>query len=100
MLARGTSRAGVHCGFSDGVVYRAVGVGRAGAAGSPIIAGFLFATLGNEQLLLVSAIMAIGAVIGAGLLWMLPMRNPDYDGADEAPLPETDAQPGPVRNAA
>src|SRR5690606_11876204 len=27
-----------------------LGVGRAGAAGSPIIAGFLFASLGNEQL--------------------------------------------------
>jgi hypothetical protein len=45
----------------------------------------------------VSAIMAIGAVIGAGLLWMLPMRDPDYEEADTAPLAGTDA---PVRKAA
>ena len=43
-----------------------LGVGRAGAAGSPIIAGFLFTALGNEQLLTVSAIMSIGAILGAG----------------------------------
>jgi MFS family permease len=56
-----------------------LGVGRAGAAGSPIIAGFLFTALGNEELLTVSAIMSIGAIIGAGLLFMLPMRDPDYE---------------------
>ena len=59
-----------------------LGVGRAGAAGSPIIAGFLFTWLGNDQLLTVSSIMSIGAIIGAGLLWMLPMRDPDYEEAD------------------
>jgi MFS family permease len=64
-----------------------LGVGRAGAAGSPIIAGFLFVWLGNEELLAVSAIMAIGAIVGAGLLFMLPMRDPDYEEADEAPQP-------------
>ena len=64
----------------------ALGVGRAGAAGSPIIAGFLFASLGNDNLLVVSAIMAIGAVIGAILLWFLPMRDPDYDVVDAEPL--------------
>jgi MFS family permease len=63
-----------------------LGVGRAGAAGSPIIAGFLFVALGNENLLAVSAIMAIGAVIGAGLIWLLPMRDPDYEAADMAPV--------------
>src|SRR5690606_21252928 len=74
-----------------------LGVGRAGAAGSPIIAGFLFTALGNEQLLAVSAIMAIGAVIGAGLLWMLPMRDPDYDDADAVPVASDAA---PARDAA
>ena len=59
-----------------------LGVGRAGAAGSPIIAGYLFVWLGNEELLTVSAIMSIGAIIGAGLLFMLPMRDADRE-ADE-----------------
>jgi MFS family permease len=59
-----------------------LGVGRAGAAGSPIIAGFLFTWLGNEELLTVSAIMSIGAILGAGLIWMLPMRDADRE-ADE-----------------
>jgi MFS family permease len=59
----------------------ALGVGRAGAAGSPIIAGFLFTWLGggNQHLLTVSAIMSIGAIIGAGLVWMVPMRDADHD---------------------
>jgi MFS family permease len=56
-----------------------LGVGRAGAAGSPIIAGFLFTWLGNEELLTVSAIMSIGAIVGAGLIWMLPMRDADRE---------------------
>jgi MFS family permease len=60
-----------------------LGVGRAGAAGSPIIAGFLFNALGNDRLLTVSVIMSIGAVIGAGLLFMLPMRDADADMAAE-----------------
>lgn len=68
-----------------------LGVGRAGAAGSPIIAGFLFTWLGNEELLTVSAIMSIGAIIGAGLLWLLPMRDADYDGAGAEPVPQSDA---------
>jgi MFS family permease len=59
-----------------------LGVGRAGAAGSPIIAGFLFVWLGNEELLTVSSIMSIGAIIGAGLIWLLPMRDADRE-ADE-----------------
>jgi predicted MFS family arabinose efflux permease len=59
-----------------------LGVGRAGAAGSPIIAGFLFTWLGNEELLAVSAIMSVGAILGAGLIWMLPMRDADRE-ADE-----------------
>lgn len=67
-----------------------LGVGRAGAAGSPIIAGFLFVWLGNEELLAVSALMAIGAVVGAALLWFLPMRDPDYEEADAAPIADID----------
>jgi MFS family permease len=59
-----------------------LGVGRAGAAGSPIIAGFLFTALGNSQLLAVSSIMSIGAIIGAGLVWLLPLRDADHNLAD------------------
>jgi MFS family permease len=70
-----------------------LGVGRAGAAGPPLIAGFLFATLGNDNLLIVSIIMSIGAIVGAGLIWMLPMRDPDYEEPSMVPLsssgPET-----------
>jgi len=54
-----------------------LGVGRAGAAGSPIIAGLLFTALGNDQLLTVSAIMAMGSIVGAVLLYMLPDRDGD-----------------------
>ena len=46
------------------------------------MAGFLFTALGNEELLTVSAIMSIGAILGAGLIWMLPMRDADRE-ADE-----------------
>src|SRR6478752_4960567 len=59
-----------------------LGVGRAGAAGSPIIAGFLFDALGKDQLLTVSIIMGFGSLLGAGLIWMLPMRDADRE-ADE-----------------
>ncbi len=65
-----------------------LGVGRAGAAGSPIIAGFLFSNVfggGNEHLLAVSSIMAIGAIIGALLVWMLPLRDPDYEDPSMVP---------------
>jgi MFS family permease len=66
----------------------ALGVGRAGAAGSPIIAGFLFTWLGggNQHLLTVSAIMSIGAILGAGLIWLLPMRDPDYEHPSMVPV--------------
>jgi predicted MFS family arabinose efflux permease len=63
-----------------------LGVGRAGAAGSPIIAGFLFVALGNSELLAVSAIMAIGAVLGAVMIWLLPMRDPDYEHPSMVPV--------------
>ncbi|MBO9519191.1 MAG: MFS transporter [Porphyrobacter sp.] len=61
-----------------------LGVGRAGAAGSPIIAGFLFTALGNSELFTVSVIMSLGAIIGAGLLWLLPLRDADAEMASEA----------------
>jgi MFS family permease len=56
-----------------------LGVGRAGAAGSPIIAGFLFDALGKSELLTVSLIMCSGAVLGAVLVWLVPLRDADAD---------------------
>ena len=54
-----------------------LGVGRLGAAGSPLIAGALFALLGNDELLVVSTIMAMGSVISLILFLMLPEREGD-----------------------
>jgi MFS family permease len=54
-----------------------LGIGRFGAAGSPIIAGALFKLLGNDELLTVSVIMASGSIISAVLFWMLPLRDAD-----------------------
>jgi MFS family permease len=59
----------------------ALGVGRAGAAGSPIIGGLLFAAFGDAELAAVAAVMAIGAVCGAAMLWLLPLADPDRDDA-------------------
>ena len=59
-----------------------LGVGRLGAAGSPILAGYLFTLLGNDELLAVSTIMALGSIISAVLLWLLPIRDADADLAD------------------
>lgn len=56
-----------------------LGVGRAGAAGSPIIAGFLFDTLGKSELLTVSLIMCSGAVLGAVMVWLVPLRDADAE---------------------
>lgn len=78
-----------------------LGVGRLGAAGSPIIAGFLFAWLGDSELLAVSLIMCIGALLGAVLLWMVPANDADEDFVQSAPLPRNDAETGaPVAKAA
>jgi MFS family permease len=57
----------------------ALGIGRAGAAGSPIVAGFLFKALGNESLLTVSLVMTLGSLIGVVLMLMLPLRDADLD---------------------
>ncbi len=54
-----------------------LGVGRAGAAGSPIIAGFLFDALGKSELFTVSLIMCAGSLIGAVLVWLVPLRDAD-----------------------
>ena len=63
-----------------------LGVGRMGAAGSPIIAGFLFKVLGNDQLLPVSLIMCSGAILGAVLVWLVPLRDADAE-ADLGDIP-------------
>jgi MFS family permease len=57
----------------------ALGVGRAGAAGSPILAGFLFTWLGNSQLLAVSTIMTVGSLLAIVLIWLLPLRDADRE---------------------
>jgi MFS family permease len=56
-----------------------LGVGRFGAAGSPIVAGFLFKNLGEDNLLTVSLIMSLGSVIAMVLLWMMPVRDADEE---------------------
>lgn len=55
----------------------ALGVGRLGAAGSPLLAGTLFGWLGDDQLLTVSIIMAMGSVVSLVLFLMLPERDGD-----------------------
>jgi MFS family permease len=61
-----------------------LGVGRLGAAGSPIIAGALFHWLGNDELLTVSAIMAMGSILSLLLFLQLPERDGDEVIADDA----------------
>lgn len=56
-----------------------LGVGRFGAAGSPIVAGFLFDYFGSDELFTVSAIMSLGSVLAAILLWVMPVRDADED---------------------
>lgn len=78
-----------------------LGVGRFGAAGSPIIAGFLFTWLGDSELLAVSIIMCSGSIIGAALLWFLPVSDADEEFIESAPLPGNAAETGaPVKKAA
>ncbi|HMA12235.1 MAG TPA: MFS transporter, partial [Steroidobacteraceae bacterium] len=57
----------------------ALGIGRAGAAGSPIVAGFLFKAWGNDELLPVSLVMTAGSLIGIVLMLMVPLRDADRD---------------------
>ncbi len=63
-----------------------LGVGRLGAAGSPLIAGALFTWLGNDQLLVVSIIMATGSILSLLLFLMLPEHDGDeLIGASDLP---------------
>ncbi|MEO8306841.1 MAG: MFS transporter [Pseudomonadota bacterium] len=66
----------------------ALGIGRAGAAGSPIVAGYLFTAFGGTgtekghliaHLMPVSLVMTIGSLVGVVLLLMLPLRDADRD---------------------
>ena len=59
-----------------------LGVGRFGAAGSPIIAGYLFKALGNDQLMLVSFLMSLGSAVALLLFLLLPMRDADAEMAE------------------
>ena len=61
-----------------------LGIGRLGAAGSPLMAGYLFKLLGNDHLLAVSAIMALGSLLSLVLLSQLPMRDADGDDITKA----------------
>jgi hypothetical protein len=56
-----------------------LGVGRMGAAGSPIIAGYLFSVFGDEALLLVSFLMSLGSAAALALFLLLPMRDGDAE---------------------
>jgi MFS family permease len=56
-----------------------LGVGRLGAASSPIIAGYLFTALGNSELLTVAVIMSLGSIASAVLLFLLPVRDADAE---------------------
>jgi MFS family permease len=58
-----------------------LGVGRFGAAGSPILAGALFDHFGKSELLTVSTIMAMGSVLSAVLFLLLPIRDADAETA-------------------
>lgn len=51
-----------------------IGIGRVGGAGSPILAGLLFQQ-GGLGLMAVSAIMAMGSIVAAIALALLPMRR-------------------------
>ncbi|MXO94341.1 MFS transporter [Erythrobacter arachoides] len=59
-----------------------LGIGRLGAAGSPIIAGALFSALGNDELFTVSCIMALGSIASLILFLKLPEREGDELVAD------------------
>ncbi len=57
----------------------ALGVGRAGAAGSPLVAGALFTALGNDQVLPVSIIMTAGCLLSIVMLLLVPLRDADRE---------------------
>ena len=57
----------------------ALGVGRAGAAGSPLVAGALFTALGNDQVLPVAIIMTAGCLLSIVMLLLVPLRDADRE---------------------
>ncbi len=57
----------------------ALGVGRAGAASSPLVAGALFTTLGNDQVLPVAVIMTAGCLLSIVMLLLVPLRDADRE---------------------
>lgn len=57
----------------------ALGVGRAGAAGSPLVAGALFTALGNAEVLTVSVIMTAGCLLSIVMLLLVPLRDADRE---------------------
>jgi hypothetical protein len=57
----------------------ALGIGRAGAAASPLVAGYLFTMLGNDKLLPVSFVMTAGSLLAVVMLLLLPLRDADRD---------------------
>ena len=61
-----------------------LGIGRIGAAGSPILAGLLFTQLGKDHLLTVSIVMALGSIAAAVMLFILPLRDADRDIVEQA----------------
>ncbi|AKH43811.1 4-hydroxybenzoate transporter PcaK [Croceibacterium atlanticum] len=78
----------------------ALGVGRLGAAGSPIAAGWLFDTIngGSENLLAVSAIMSVGSILAMLLLWIMPIRDADEEMEAATPLPQEGPEAGVPAN--
>jgi len=54
-----------------------LGIGRLGAAGSPLLAGALFGWLGDDQLQTVSIVMALGSILSLVLFLNLPERDGD-----------------------
>jgi benzoate transport len=65
-----------------------LGIGRFGAAGSPVVAGLLFTYLGNDQLLPVSIIMALGSLAAAYMLFILPLKDGDKEFMGKIPAGE------------
>jgi MFS family permease len=61
-----------------------LGVGRLGAAGSPIIAGYLFKVFGNDDLLVVSFLMGLGSAAALIMFLLLPIRDADAESAEIA----------------
>ena len=71
----------------------ALGIGRGGAAASPVVAGYLFAAFGGpnagpghyiEHLLPVAMVMTLGSLIGVIMLVMLPLRDADREDARQS----------------